>query len=98
MLEQLEALDSHSPLATAQLINTLSESADPDLALQGLCWIAEALQRHEYDVAAFSRTLEMDDDFRRRLVFVTWIVVLVAAIAGGSALAGHWATPDDGPN
>lgn len=70
MLEQLDALASHSPLATTQLINSLSESADPDLALQGLCGIAEALHRYGYDVAAFARTLEMDDDFRRRLVFV----------------------------
>ncbi|TCC65814.1 bifunctional [glutamine synthetase] adenylyltransferase/[glutamine synthetase]-adenylyl-L-tyrosine phosphorylase [Kribbella pittospori] len=70
MLEQLDALDSHSPIATAQLINTLSECADPDLALRGLCGMVEALRRHEYDVAAFTRTLEMDDDFRRRLVFV----------------------------
>jgi RND superfamily putative drug exporter len=34
---------------------------------------------------------------RRRLVLVTWIAVLVAAITGGSALAGHWATGDDAP-
>ena len=33
----------------------------------------------------------------RRLVLVAWIAVLAAAIAGGSALAGHWATNDDGP-
>ncbi len=34
---------------------------------------------------------------RRRLVLVAWVAVLVAAIAGGSALAGHWATNDDAP-
>ncbi|MFF0340380.1 bifunctional [glutamine synthetase] adenylyltransferase/[glutamine synthetase]-adenylyl-L-tyrosine phosphorylase [Kribbella sp. NPDC004875] len=70
MLEELDALDSHSPMATEQLITTLSESADPDLALHGLCGMAEALHKNGYDVAAFARTLEMDADFRRRLVFV----------------------------
>ena len=70
MLEQLDALDTRSPMATEQLITTLSESADPDLALHGLCGMVEALQRHQYDVAAFTRTLEMDDGFRRRLVYV----------------------------
>jgi len=70
MLEQLDLLDGRSPMATEQLITTLSESADPDLALHGLCGLAEALDRHQYDVAAFARTLEMDDDFRRRLVYV----------------------------
>jgi len=70
MLEQLDALDSHSPLVTDKLITTLSQSADPDLALQGLRGMAESLHRNEYDVAAFARTLEMDDDFRRRLVYV----------------------------
>ncbi|MGZ0146978.1 bifunctional [glutamine synthetase] adenylyltransferase/[glutamine synthetase]-adenylyl-L-tyrosine phosphorylase [Kribbella sp. WER1] len=70
MLETLDSLDSHSPMATEQLITTLSESADPDLALLGLCTMAEALHRHGHDIAAFARTLEMDPDFRRRLVFV----------------------------
>src|SRR5262245_52581417 len=70
MLEQLDAVDSHSPMVSDQLITTLSESADPDLALQGLCGLAEALHRHGHDVAAFARTLEMDADFRRRLVYV----------------------------
>ncbi|MGW5195365.1 bifunctional [glutamine synthetase] adenylyltransferase/[glutamine synthetase]-adenylyl-L-tyrosine phosphorylase [Kribbella sp. NPDC004138] len=70
MLEELDALDSHSPLATEQLITTLSESADPDLALQSLCAMAESLHRHGHDLAAFARTLEMDADFRRRLVYV----------------------------
>ncbi|GAA3090056.1 bifunctional [glutamine synthetase] adenylyltransferase/[glutamine synthetase]-adenylyl-L-tyrosine phosphorylase [Kribbella aluminosa] len=70
MLENLDALDSHSPLASEQLITTLSESADPDLALLGLCTMAEALYRHGHDIAAFARTLEMDADFRRRLVYV----------------------------
>jgi glutamate-ammonia-ligase adenylyltransferase len=70
MLEQLDRLDSPSPMASEQLITALSESADPDLALQGLCGLVEALQRNQYDVAAFARTLEVDDDFRRRLVSV----------------------------
>lgn len=70
VLEQLDALEPHSPLATEQLITSLSESADPDLALHGLCGMAEALHRHQHDLAAFARTLEMDDDFRRRLVYV----------------------------
>ena len=69
-LEDLDALDSHSPLATEQLITTLSESADPDLALHSLCAMAEALHRNNHDLAAFARTLEMDDGFRRRLVYV----------------------------
>ncbi|MEU4293408.1 bifunctional [glutamine synthetase] adenylyltransferase/[glutamine synthetase]-adenylyl-L-tyrosine phosphorylase [Kribbella sp. NPDC026596] len=70
MLEQLDALDARSPMVTEQLIASLSESADPDLALHGLCGMAEALHRHQYDLAAFARTLEVDDGFRRRLVFV----------------------------
>jgi len=70
MLEQLDRLDSRSPMVTEQLITTLSESADPDLALHGLCGLAEALHRNQHDAAAFARTLEVDDDFRRRLVFV----------------------------
>ncbi|MFF0271378.1 bifunctional [glutamine synthetase] adenylyltransferase/[glutamine synthetase]-adenylyl-L-tyrosine phosphorylase [Kribbella sp. NPDC004536] len=70
MLEELDALDAHTPMATEQLITTLSESADPDLALHGLCTMAESLHRHGHDVAAFARTLGMDDDFRRRLVYV----------------------------
>ncbi|WP_238351445.1 bifunctional [glutamine synthetase] adenylyltransferase/[glutamine synthetase]-adenylyl-L-tyrosine phosphorylase [Kribbella shirazensis] len=70
MLEELDALDSHSPIATEDLITTLSEAADPDLALHGLCTTAEALHRHGHDLAAFARTLEMDADFRRRLVYV----------------------------
>ncbi|MDX2970745.1 bifunctional [glutamine synthetase] adenylyltransferase/[glutamine synthetase]-adenylyl-L-tyrosine phosphorylase [Kribbella solani] len=84
MLEGLDALDSHSPLATEQLITTLSESADPDLALLSLCGMAESLHRHDYDLAAFARTLEMDADFRRRLVFV-----LGASEALGRHLAVH---------
>jgi [glutamine synthetase] adenylyltransferase / [glutamine synthetase]-adenylyl-L-tyrosine phosphorylase len=70
MLEQLDRLDPRNPMASEQLITTLSESADPDLALHGLCGIAESLHRHQYDVAAFARTLEVDDGFRRRLVYV----------------------------
>ncbi|GAA1163458.1 bifunctional [glutamine synthetase] adenylyltransferase/[glutamine synthetase]-adenylyl-L-tyrosine phosphorylase [Kribbella jejuensis] len=70
MLEELDALDSHTPMATEELITTLSECADPDLALHGLCVMAESLHRHGHDVAAFARTLGMDADFRRRLVYV----------------------------
>jgi glutamate-ammonia-ligase adenylyltransferase len=83
-LEELDALDSHSPIATEQLILTLSESADPDLALHGLCAMAETLHRNDYDLAAFARTLEMDDGFRRRLVYV-----LGASEALGRHLAVH---------
>ncbi|MFG1812536.1 bifunctional [glutamine synthetase] adenylyltransferase/[glutamine synthetase]-adenylyl-L-tyrosine phosphorylase [Kribbella sp. NPDC049174] len=70
MLEQLDRLDARSPMVNEQVITALSESADPDLALRGLCGLAEALDRNKHDVAAFARTLEMDDDFRRRLVSV----------------------------
>ncbi|MFD7158747.1 bifunctional [glutamine synthetase] adenylyltransferase/[glutamine synthetase]-adenylyl-L-tyrosine phosphorylase [Kribbella sp. NPDC059898] len=84
MLENLDGLDSHSPMATEQLITTLSESADPDLALLGLCTMAEALHRHGHDIAAFARTLEMDADFRRRLIFV-----LGASEALGRHLSVH---------
>ncbi|MEU4197670.1 bifunctional [glutamine synthetase] adenylyltransferase/[glutamine synthetase]-adenylyl-L-tyrosine phosphorylase [Kribbella sp. NPDC026611] len=83
-LEELDRLDAQSPIVTEQLITTLSESADPDLALLGLCGMAESLHRHEYDVSAFARTLEMDDDFRRRLVYV-----LGASEALGRHLAVH---------
>ncbi|MEU8224787.1 bifunctional [glutamine synthetase] adenylyltransferase/[glutamine synthetase]-adenylyl-L-tyrosine phosphorylase [Kribbella sp. NPDC048915] len=84
LLEELDTLDSHSPLATEQLITTLSESADPDLALRSLCDMAEALHRNGHDLGAFARTLEMDADFRRRLVFV-----LGASEALGRHLAVH---------
>jgi len=70
LLRQLDALYPHGPIATEPLITTLSESADPDLALNSLLAMVEALDRNRYDVAAFARTLEMDDDFRRRLIFV----------------------------
>ncbi len=70
LLEQLDRLNAHSPMVSEQVITSLSESADPDLALRGLCGLAEALDRNQHDLAAFARTLEMDDDFRRRLVSV----------------------------
>ncbi|GAA1642093.1 bifunctional [glutamine synthetase] adenylyltransferase/[glutamine synthetase]-adenylyl-L-tyrosine phosphorylase [Kribbella alba] len=70
MLDQLDALDPRSPMATDQLITSLSESPDPDLALQGLLGTAEALHHNGYDLAAFARTLEVDPDFRRRLTSV----------------------------
>ncbi|GAB2582165.1 bifunctional [glutamine synthetase] adenylyltransferase/[glutamine synthetase]-adenylyl-L-tyrosine phosphorylase [Kribbella endophytica] len=105
MLQQLDQLDARTPMATEQLISSLSESADPDLALLHLLGLAEALAQHEYDVSAFARTLDMDDDFRRRLCFV-----LGASEALGRhltvhprhwydladpALAGSNPTPDD---
>jgi glutamate-ammonia-ligase adenylyltransferase len=105
MLDELDQLDAHTPMATDQLITSLSESADPDLALLHLLGLAEALAQHEYDVAAFARTLDMDDDFRRRLC-----CVLGASEALGRhltvhprhwydladpALAGSNPTPDD---
>ncbi|MGW6277696.1 bifunctional [glutamine synthetase] adenylyltransferase/[glutamine synthetase]-adenylyl-L-tyrosine phosphorylase [Kribbella sp. NPDC055071] len=70
ILEQLDLLSPNGPIATEPLIISLSESADPDLALLGLCGMVEALHRHQYDLGAFARTLEMDDGFRRRLTFV----------------------------
>ncbi len=105
LLQQLDRLDARTPMATEQLISSLSESADPDLALLHLLGLAEALDQHEYDVAAFARTLDMDDDFRRRLC-----CVLGASEALGRhltvhprhwydladpALAGSNPTPDD---
>nr|WP_202893384.1 bifunctional [glutamine synthetase] adenylyltransferase/[glutamine synthetase]-adenylyl-L-tyrosine phosphorylase [Kribbella italica] len=105
LLQQLDRLDARTPMATEQLIGSLSESADPDLALLHLLGLAEALDQHEYDVSAFARTLDMDDDFRRRLC-----CVLGASEALGRhltvhprhwydladpALAGNNPTPDD---
>ncbi|TDO33492.1 glutamate-ammonia-ligase adenylyltransferase [Kribbella sp. VKM Ac-2527] len=84
LLDQLDALDSHSPMATDQLINSLSETADPDLALHGLLGTAEALHQHGYDLAVFARTLDMDDGFRRRLC-----CVLGASEALGRHLSVH---------
>ncbi|GAA1510901.1 bifunctional [glutamine synthetase] adenylyltransferase/[glutamine synthetase]-adenylyl-L-tyrosine phosphorylase [Kribbella lupini] len=105
MLQELDRLDARTPMATEQLITSLSESADPDLALLHLLGLAEALTQHEYDVSAFARTLDMDGDFRRRLC-----CVLGASEALGRhltvhprhwydladpALAGSNPTPDD---
>ncbi|WP_432948970.1 bifunctional [glutamine synthetase] adenylyltransferase/[glutamine synthetase]-adenylyl-L-tyrosine phosphorylase [Kribbella sp. CA-253562] len=104
-LDQLDLLEPHTPIATDQLITSLSEAADPDLALTHLLGLAEALAQHDYDVAAFARTLDMDGDFRRRLC-----CVLGASEALGRhltvhprhwydladpALAGSNPTPDD---
>ncbi|MDX6251613.1 MAG: [glutamine synthetase] adenylyltransferase / [glutamine synthetase]-adenylyl-L-tyrosine [Kribbellaceae bacterium] len=84
MLDQLDALDPRSPMATDQLITSLSESPDPDLALQGLLGTAEALHHNGYDLPAFARTLEVDPDFRRRLTSV-----LGASEALGRHLSVH---------
>ncbi|ADB31693.1 (Glutamate--ammonia-ligase) adenylyltransferase [Kribbella flavida DSM 17836] len=84
MLDQLDALDAHTPMATDQLITSLSESADPDLALLGLLGLVEALDQHEFDLPAFARTLDMDGDFRRRLCGV-----LGASEALGRHLSVH---------
>src|SRR3954452_23591667 len=84
MRGELSAADIRSPLATEQLIQTLCESADPDLALKRLCGMVESLHRHEYDAAAFARTLDMDEAFRRRLVYV-----LGASDAPGRHLGVH---------
>ena len=54
-LAQLNRLDGRGPMATEQLITALSESADPDLALHGLCGLAEGLHR---GVVSISSTLE----------------------------------------
>ncbi|WP_433023294.1 bifunctional [glutamine synthetase] adenylyltransferase/[glutamine synthetase]-adenylyl-L-tyrosine phosphorylase [Kribbella sp. CA-294648] len=90
MLDQLDALDAlsapgeHSPMAGDQLIASLSESADPDLALTGLLGIAESLHAGGFDLGAFARTLDVDADFRRRLVYV-----LGASEALGRHLSVH---------
>lgn len=84
LLQQLDALHPHGPIATEPLITTLSESADPDLALYSLLGMVEALDRNQYDVGSFVRTLELDDNFRRRLIFV-----LGASEAFGRHLSVH---------
>lgn len=83
-LEQLDALDQHSPMGTDQLVGSLSESADPDLALQALLAVGESLAAGGYDLAAFARTLDLDPDFRHRLT-----AVLGASEALGRHLAVH---------
>jgi glutamate-ammonia-ligase adenylyltransferase len=84
LLDQLDTLDKQSPMVTDRLISSLSESADPDLALQSVLGMAESLHSNGYDVAAFARALEMDHGFRRRLT-----VVLGASEALGRHLAVH---------
>jgi glutamate-ammonia-ligase adenylyltransferase len=90
MLDELDALDAlsapgeYSPMASDQLIASLSESADPDLALTGLLGLAESLRANDFDLAAFARTLDMDGDFRRRLIYV-----LGASEALGRHLSVH---------
>ncbi|HEU4946607.1 MAG TPA: bifunctional [glutamine synthetase] adenylyltransferase/[glutamine synthetase]-adenylyl-L-tyrosine phosphorylase [Kribbella sp.] len=84
MLEQLDALDGYGPMATEQLITSLAESADPDLALHSLLGMAESLRASDYDVAALGRTLDLDADFRRRLTSV-----LGASEALGRHLSVH---------
>ncbi|WBQ02822.1 bifunctional [glutamine synthetase] adenylyltransferase/[glutamine synthetase]-adenylyl-L-tyrosine phosphorylase [Kribbella sp. CA-293567] len=90
MLDELDALDAlsapgeYGPMASDQLIASLSESADPDLALCGLLGIAESLHANEFDLAAFARTLDLDADFRRRLIYV-----LGASEALGRHLSVH---------
>ena len=84
LLNELDALDAQHPMASDQLIASLSESADPDLALTGLVGMAESLHQNEFDLAAFARTLDMDPDFRRRLTFV-----LGASEAFGRHLGVH---------
>ena len=71
-------------MATDQLIVSLAESADPDLALRGLLGMAESLHQNGFDVATFARTLDLDADFRRRLTFV-----LGASEALGRHLSVH---------
>jgi [glutamine synthetase] adenylyltransferase / [glutamine synthetase]-adenylyl-L-tyrosine phosphorylase len=90
MLDELDALDAlsapgeYGPMASDQLIASLSESADPDLALTGLLGMAESLHANGFDLAAFARTLDMDADFRRRLTYV-----LGASEAFGRHLSVH---------
>jgi len=71
-------------MANDQLVTSLSESADPDLALTGLLGMAESLRRNEFDLTGFARTLDVDADFRRRLIFV-----LGASEALGRHLSVH---------
>nr|WP_133977057.1 bifunctional [glutamine synthetase] adenylyltransferase/[glutamine synthetase]-adenylyl-L-tyrosine phosphorylase [Kribbella voronezhensis] len=84
MLDRLDALDVHSPMGSEQVVASLSESADPDLALTGLLGTVEALDQNGFDVGVFARTLEMDGDFRRRLT-----AVLGASEALGRHLSVH---------
>jgi len=84
MLDRLDELDVRSPMGSDQLITSLSESADPDLALTGLLGMAEALDQNGHDVPALARTLDVDPDFRRRL-----IAVLGASEALGRHLGVH---------
>ncbi|MFC0626088.1 bifunctional [glutamine synthetase] adenylyltransferase/[glutamine synthetase]-adenylyl-L-tyrosine phosphorylase [Kribbella deserti] len=84
LFDRLDSLDRHSPMATEDLLAALAATADPDLALQSLTGMAEALADGGHDVAAFARCLEVDPDFRHRLT-----VVLGASEALGRHLTVH---------
>ena len=84
LLDQLDALDPHNRMGSEQVVASLAESADPDLALTGLLGMAEALQQNGFDLGAFARTLDLDADFRRRLT-----AVLGASEAFGRHLSVH---------
>ncbi len=71
-------------MGSEHVISSLSESADPDLALTGLLGMAEALDQNGFDLGAFARTLDLDPDFRRRLT-----AVLGASEALGRHLSVH---------
>jgi len=84
LLDRLDALGRHSQMASDELVAALAGAADPDLALQSLVTMVEALAGGGHDVAGFSRTLETDGDFRHRLT-----AVLGASEALGRHLALH---------
>lgn len=105
MLDRLDELDVRSPMASDQVVTSLSESADPDLALTGLLGMAEALDQNRHDLAAFARTLDVDADFRRRLISVLGASEALGRHLGvhprhwydlaDPALASSHPTPDD---
>ncbi|MFC5266650.1 bifunctional [glutamine synthetase] adenylyltransferase/[glutamine synthetase]-adenylyl-L-tyrosine phosphorylase [Kribbella qitaiheensis] len=105
MLDRLDELDVRSPMASDQVVTSLSESADPDLALTGLLGMAEALDQNRHDLAAFARTLDVDPDFRRRLISVLGASEALGRHLGvhprhwydlaDPALASSHPTPDD---
>ncbi|WP_132187726.1 MULTISPECIES: bifunctional [glutamine synthetase] adenylyltransferase/[glutamine synthetase]-adenylyl-L-tyrosine phosphorylase [Kribbella] len=105
MLDRLDELDVRSPMASDQVVTSLSESADPDLALTGLLGMAEALDQNDHDLAAFARTLDVDPDFRRRLISVLGASEALGRHLGvhprhwydlaDPALASSHPTPDD---
>lgn len=71
------------PMVDEDLLTTLGESADPDLALLGLARLAEAV-RPDAQLSALVRSIVADDGARARLV-----AVLGASTALGNALVAR---------